>query len=520
MITLRIEKTSDWKEKFLKRLDDQEKWDSWLFYSMSYDIEKENLISDFHGLQALKHLPNLKPFDHQLEAAETVIEKMNGKAILADEVGLGKTIEAGLILKEYLVRGLVKKALILAPASLVNQWVDELNQKFHIPAIAYRKNYALNACQIVVMSIDMAKREAYRDQIYAEDFDLIIIDEAHKLKNHQTKNYQFVQNLKKKFCLLLTATPIQNNVFELFHLISLLKPGHLGNYESFQAAFKGNKQHDEAEEFLHELVNQVMVRNRRQDTEMEWTSRQVQVYPIQFTKEEQAAYERISNLKELSPIFSHSFSMITLQREMCSSKEATCLTLTKMKERCTNAEEIAEIDRVITQLMSLQHHSKAEKAYDIIKKANDKVIIFTEYEATQIYLQSYLYSKGITSVPFNGRFSKSKRDWMKQLFEQKAQVLIATESGSEGINLQFCSHVINYDLPWNPMKLEQRIGRVHRIGQDEDVYIYNLAVQNTIEDHILNLLYKKIGVFEKVVGELDDILSYVNKRQDVRKMNG
>lgn len=109
---------------------------------------------------------------------------------------------------------------------------------------------------------------------------------------------------------------------------------------------------------------------------------------------------------------------------------------------------------------------------------------------------------------------------MKQLFEQKAQVLIATESGSEGINLQFCSHVINYDLPWNPMKLEQRIGRVHRIGQDEDVYIYNLAVQNTIEDHILNLLYKKIGVFEKVVGELDDILSYVNKRQDVRKMNG
>lgn len=518
---MRIEKSSAWKEGFLKRLENEKQWDPWLFYQMSYDITKENLIPDFHGLQALKHLPHVKPFEHQLEAAETVIEKMNGKAILADEVGLGKTIEAGLILKEYLVRGLVKKALILAPASLVNQWVSELNGKFYIPAVAYRKNDALEACQIVVMSIDMAKRDAHREKIYAEDYDLIIIDEAHKLKNHQTRNYQFVQNLKKKFCLLLTATPIQNNVFELFHLISLLKPGHLGNFESFQAAFKGNRRHEEAETFLNELVNQVMVRNRRQDTGMAWTSRQVKIFPIQFTKEEQAAYDLISGLKEISPLFSHSFSMITLQKEMCSSKEATCLTLTKIKEKCTNQEERQKIDEVILQLMQLTRNSKAEKAYDIIQKANDKVIIFTEYEASQIYLQSYLHKKGISSVPFNGRFSKSKRDWMKQLFEQKAQVLIATESGSEGINLQFCSHVINYDLPWNPMKLEQRIGRVHRIGQKEDVFIYNLAVQNTIEDHILKLLYEKIEVFEKVVGELDDILSHVNEQQTMqRKMNG
>ena len=119
-----------------------------------------------------------------------------------------------------------------------------------------------------------------------------------------------------------------------------------------------------------------------------------------------------------------------------------------------------------------------------------------------IYIQKELLASFST-----GKFSKSKREWMKQLFKEKAQVLIATESGSEGINLQFCHHVINYDLPWNPMKLEQRIGRVHRLGQEQDVHIYNLAIQNTIEDHILDLLYVKIGVFEKVVGELDDILS-------------
>lgn len=509
---MKIEKSAVWKDGFLERLENQAAWDKWTLYKMNYDITKANIITGFHGLKAVDYLPNLTIFDHQLKAAETVIEEMNGKAILADEVGLGKTIEAGLILKEYLIRGLVKKALILVPASLVNQWVEELNGKFHIPAIAYRKNYALESCDVVVMSIDMAKRSPHKEKIYEESYDLMIIDEAHKLKNHRTKNYEFVQNLKKKFCLLLTATPIQNNVYELFHLISLLKPGHLGSFSSFQAAFAKNKRHDEAEEFLHELVNQVMVRNRREDTGMTWTSRHVDIIPIEFSKEEREVYDEISALKEISPIFSNAFSMITLQKEMCSSKEATALTLTKMLKKCTDKKEIEQVKQVVEKVMQLEVNAKAEKAYDIIKKADGKVILFTEYEASQVYLQSYLYSKGITSVPFNGRFSKSKRDWMKQLFEQKAQVLIATESGSEGINLQFCNHVINYDLPWNPMKLEQRIGRVHRIGQKESVHVYNLAVQHTVEDHILNLLYEKINVFERVVGELDDILSHVNEQ--------
>ena len=502
-----IERPSEWKEGFIERLENREPWDNWTLYNMSYEVVKKNLVTDFYGLQSPKYLPNLTPLTHQLKAAETVIERMNGKAILADEVGLGKTIEAGLILKEYLVRGLVKKALILVPASLVNQWIEELNQKFHIPAIQYKKSYDLNQCNIVIMSMDTAKRSPHKENIYNQDYDLIIIDEAHKLKNHKTKSYEFVQNLKKKFCLLLTATPIQNDVFELFYLISLLKPGHLGNYETFQSSFSASKHKVEHDEYLKELVNQVMVRNRRQDTGIEWTNRHVQILPIDFTTEEKEVYDLISNLKNVSPVFSDAFSMITLQREMCSSKEATNLTLTKMREKCIRSEDVSYMDEIIRKLMRLEINSKAEKAYEIIAQANDKVIIFTEYRASQTYLQEYLHSKGITSVLFNGQFNKNKREWMKQLFKEKAQVLIATESGSEGINLQFCHHVINYDLPWNPMKLEQRIGRVHRLGQEHDVHIYNLAIQNTIEDHILDLLYVKIGVFEQVVGELDDILS-------------
>lgn len=504
---MNVEKSPNWEEEFAERLNTQQ-WDSWKLYKMCYDVVKTNLITEFTGLKSLKYLPNVTPLEHQLEAAQTVIERMNGKAILADEVGLGKTIEAGLILKEYLMRGLVKKALILAPASLVNQWSDELTSKFYIPAIPYRKNTSIEHTDILVMSMDTAKKSPHKEAIYAEAYDMIIIDEAHKLKNHKTKIYEFVQSLKKKFCLLLTATPIQNDVFELFNLISLLKPGHLGNFDVFQSSFKASKHDLENDEFLKELVNQVMVRNRRQDTGIEWTTRKVHNIPIEFTEKEREVYDLILQLKDISTVFSGSFSMITLQKEMCSSKEATCLTLENMMKNCNTKDEIAFVEEVIQQLMALQTNAKAEKVLEIVRSAEDKVIIFTEYRATQIFLQWFLHNNGITSVLFNGKYNKSKRDYMKYLFKEKAQVLIATEAGGEGINLQFCHHIINYDLPWNPMKLEQRIGRVHRLGQEHDVQIYNLAIADTIEQKILDLLHLKIDVFEKVVGELDDILTY------------
>ncbi len=506
-MNLNIEKSSGWKEGFTERLTGQVPWDSWELYKISYDIIENGLIREFKGLQSLKYLPNVKPLPHQLHAAETVIDEMGGKAILADEVGLGKTIEAGLILKEYLCRGLVKKALILVPASLVNQWIAELHQKFHIPAMQYRKNYDLQFCDIVVMSMDTAKRSPHKEKIYSQQYDLVIVDEAHKLKNHKTLSYIFVQNLKKRFCLLLTATPIQNHVFEMFYLVSLLKTGHLGHYESFTKTFSATKRNVEDERHLKELVSQVMVRNRRGDTGIEWTKRHIQIFSIEFTQREKDVYNLIVNLSSVSRAFSEPLTMLTLQKEMCSSHIATQLTLEKMLRNCVNDEEVSHIQDVLQKLEQLAIHSKARKALEIIQQADNKVIIFTEYRATQQFLKAYFETKGISSVIFHGQLSKNNREWVKQLFKERAQVLIATESGAEGINLQFCHHIINYDLPWNPMKLEQRIGRVHRLGQVEDVQIYNLVIQNTVEDEILELLTEKIGIFEKVVGEVDDILT-------------
>ncbi len=156
------------------------------------------------------------------------------------------------------------------------------------------------------------------------------------------------------------------------------------------------------------------------------------------------------------------------------------------------------------------------KLLEIIKQSKEKFIVFTEYRATQIYLHWLFHQESIPTVIYRGGFKKGKKDWMRQLFQNQAQVMIATEAAGEGINLQFCHHLVNYDLPWNPMRLEQRIGRIHRFGQENDVMIYNFASRNTMEEHVMNLLYNKIQLFENVVGQLDQILTDLNV-QDLDK---
>ncbi|MGE6258996.1 DEAD/DEAH box helicase [Heyndrickxia sporothermodurans] len=507
-MTLNIHFDHSWGEELADRYLKDGPWGNWQLYQLAIDMEKHQIIPEFEGLQAPKHLSNLKPLPHQLEVARQVVEYMNGKAILADEVGLGKTIEAGLILKEYMIRRLVKKVLILVPASLVSQWTFELNTKFHIPAVAQKKSYVWEQFDCVVSSIDTAKRSPHREIIYEQNYDLVIIDEAHKLKNHKTKNYEFVQNLKKKFCLLLTATPIQNRIDEIFHLVSLLKPGHLGSQSGFLEKFKKNSQSANDDTRLRELVNKVMIRNRRTDTGIEWTKRHVKTILIDFSQEERDLYDSIQVFKN-NHLANIGFTLMTLQREACSSRESVYYTLKNMLKKQENPSPLFEenIKFLINKIEAVKQNSKANKTLELIKEINDKVIIFTEYRATQLYLQWFLKQHGISSVPFRGGFKRGKKDWMRELFQKHAQVLIATEAGGEGINLQFCHHMINFDLPWNPMRLEQRIGRVHRLGQEEDVHIYNLATKNTVEDHILKLLYEKINLFERVIGELDDILT-------------
>src|SRR5699024_6969794 len=384
---IHLKKDTTLIKNFEEQINTDRELSSLELFKLTYQSELTTLSTDFKGLRALEFLPEMTFLLHQIKIAIQAIEHMNGRAILADEVGLGKTIEAGLILKEYLVRGLVKKVLIIVPASLVNQWVTELNDKFYIPAIAYRKNYSWDQCDIVVSSIDTAKRSPHKEEIANLTYDLVLIDEAHKLKNHKTINYSFVQSIKKKYCLLLTATPIQNRLVEIFNLVSILKPGHLGNYDSFINRYGKDKKIQE-DTYLKELIKKVMIRHTREETKINQVRRNIHTIWLEFSKKEMDVYQALDTLPQHLP----SLVKITLLRELCSSREACFLSLEKLIAH-KQSNHVNNIKQSITQL---PHHVKAKKIVELIKQnlGDEKVIIFTEYRATQFYLQYYLQEHG------------------------------------------------------------------------------------------------------------------------------
>jgi SNF2 family DNA or RNA helicase len=508
-----------WFADLEARISKNGPWDDWEMFRLAYEAEHSGLIHSFDQLQCLSHITKVQPMQHQLTTARRVLTEMRGRAILADEVGLGKTIEAGLVLKEYMIRGLVKRALILVPASLVLQWVRELNSKFGISAVAQKKDYMWKQHDVVVASMDTAKRDPHREIVTNLEYDMLIIDEAHKLKNKKTSNYQFVNSLRKKYCLLLTATPIQNDLSELYNLITLLKPGQLGGQSHFTSNFVVQKRVPKNEKLLQEQLAKVMIRNRRSDGGIEFTKRIVRNIPLTLSAEEQALYDGVTNFvrgryEESNGDLSSILSLVTLQREVCSSRDAVFITLVNMfKKTAEDSPVRAKIWELVELIRGIQANTKAEALLDIIRGSEDKVIVFTEYRATQEYLLKYLRDHQFTAVPYRGGMNRGKKDWMMDLFRNRAQVMVATEAGGEGINLQFCSTIINFDLPWNPMRVEQRIGRVHRLGQTENVRIYNMSTRGTIEEHILSLLHEKINMFEMVIGGLDSILERLEKQQ-------
>ncbi len=509
-------------EDLERRAERNGPWDDWPLYQLALEAEEANLVTDFHALRCLSLLPHFEPMPHQIDTARRVLHEMRGRAILADEVGLGKTIEAGLILKEYMIRGLVRKALVLVPASLVLQWVRELNGKFDIPAVAQRKAYSWDN-DIVVASMDTAKRDPHRQTLLDGEYDLIIVDEAHKLKNKRTGNYQFINELRKKYCLLLTATPVQNDLSELYNLITLLKPGQLGGEGDFAANFVADRRVPKNESKLHEALGQVMIRNRRSDGGVEFTKRVVTNVPLRLSAEEMALYEGVTDYVRKhaaseSGDMASMLSLVTLQREVCSSRDAVFLTLINLfKKTAEDSPLRARIWELVELIKQIKSNTKAEKAMELVRNLNDKAIIFTEYRATQEYLLKFFREHDLAAVPYRGGMNRGKKDWMMELFRRRAQVMIATEAGGEGINLQFCHHVINFDLPWNPMRVEQRIGRVHRLGQTEDVQIFNLCTLGTIEEHIVHLLHEKINMFELVIGELDEIIQQFEKEDTLER---
>ena len=468
-------------------------------------------------LISLESLRGVERFPHQIRACLKVMRDLNGRAILADEVGLGKTIEAGIVLKEYLLRGAVRTILILVPASLCEQWAAELWEKFELDFVVSRGPAGQwGRHPLVISSLETARHERHRRRVRGANYDLVVVDEAHRLRNHLTLGWKFLNELNPRYLLLLTATPVHNDMRELYNLATLVRPGTVGTFAQFRRDFLSGHDHRSLRNTprLRALLESVMIRTRRSDTNLTFAPRRVETLWVSQSPAERRLYQQVSEFVVDSvradigqPGRPHYFTLVVLQKEMGSSWAAACSTLHKLARHPDGLDpkrlkalegRAAELSASPSKVKTLMRAIASMKG--------QKCIVFTQFRLTQDTIVQALRDEGITPAIFHGELGWREKEEALDQFRTTLQVLVSTEAGGEGRNLQFSSVVVNYDLPWNPMRLEQRIGRVHRLGQQHPVRVINLAARGTIEAHVLEILDRKIKMFELVVGEMEEIL--------------
>ncbi len=557
---------------------------------------------------------------HQVDAALFAFKSPLSKgALLADEVGLGKTIEAGLVLSQKWAER-KRRILVITPSNLRKQWFQELTEKFFLPcrilearpynaAIRQGQFRPFEAAEIIICSYQFARGKAA--DVHAIAWDLVVIDEAHRLRNVYKPSNVIANTLKMALAgrdkLLLTATPLQNSLLELFGLISFIDEHTFGDLKSFREQFV-NLDQDRIFQTLKARLKPICHRTlRRQVTAyIPYTKRLPLVEEFTPEDSEDRLYQLVSeylqrdNLQAL-PAGQRALTTLVLRKLLASSTFAIAGALTSMANRLkaklrkhepeqslsdeldedyealdetaeewadeealeilTEADkdaisrEIADLDAFAQLAASIDHNAKGKallKALHVaFAKAKElggaeKAIIFTESRRTQSYLLRLLadspFAEGI--VLFNGSNTDegSKliyRRWLERhqgtdrvtgsrtadmrsalvdYFREQGRIMIATEAGAEGINLQFCSLVVNYDLPWNPQRIEQRIGRCHRYGQKHDVVVVNfINRKNAADQRVFELLSEKFQLFEGVFGASDEVLGAIESGVDFEK---
>ncbi len=486
--------------------------------------------SGFDQLICLPLVRDMELLEHQIRTAKTVLRRCRGRAMLCDEVGLGKTIEAGLIVSELHLRGLARSVLVLVPPSLVEQWRGEMRRKFALefighddPAFRAAGASAWSEFDLILASMHTAKREPHRSAILNRRWDLIVVDEAHHLRNARTQLWRFASELRKQYILLLTATPVQNHLEELFNLVTLLEPGLLSTSKQFQRRFidRRDKLTPRNVEELHALLAEVMVRNRRSTVGLQFTRRWARTERIALTPDERLLYDDVTGLvrEKLHKTGGKGgfprMALIALQMAMGSSSRAAESTLRNMAEGAGYAEGHREqLSELADRAGAIAAGAKVERLLTLLREYPDKMVIFTQFRATQEMLAERLRGAGHEIAVFHGGLTRMEKEAAVERFRGSARLLIATEAGSEGRNLQFAHAVCNFDLPWNPMRIEQRIGRLSRIGQTHDVHVFNLVAADTVESAVLHLLEAKLNLFELVIGEIDMILGNLEEERE------
>ena len=505
---------------------------SWELFTLSRKASLFALMSDFEKLMGLALLRDVDLYEHQVRTVKTVLQRFRGRGLLCDEVGLGKTVEACLILLELIVRKLVRRTLILTPPSLVTQWQGELQRKFGLQFTAYDDpgfkelgEPAWNMHDQIIISYHTAKLEPYRSWIAREQWDMVIIDEAHHLRNNKTVLWKFAGSLQKKYILLLTATPMQNNLDDLYNLVTLLKPGLLNTAKNFKKQFinKGDSFNVKNVDELHNLIAECMVRNRRATISVNFTKRFARTFRVTPSAEEESLYQEVTEfvkvrLKQEKSSFSR-ISLLSLQKLMGSFPKGIIPLLNGMSE----TKRIVGKDKelllsLVKKAEQLNECMKVKRLLSLLKEFPDKMVIFTQFRATQEHLYQALETSGYSAAVFHGSLTRMQKEEAIRAFREEKRVLISTDSGSEGRNLQFCNAICNFDLPWNPMRIEQRIGRLSRLGQTRDVHIFNMVNANTIEDDVLRILEAKVNLFEQVIGEMDMIVGNLEEDREFEDM--
>ena len=564
---------------------------------------------------------------HQVMAALFAFQSPFSKGvILADEVGLGKTIEAGIVISQFWAER-KRRVLIVAPATLRRQWSMELEEKFFLPSLILEKKKGVSldhlhdGKQIYICSYQFAARQA--DILSRTHWDLVVYDEAHKLRNVYKSTPSMASRLKTAFAdchkLLLTATPLQNNIEELYGLVSIIDDHYFGDLKSFKAQYcYSNKSDDIAFADLRRRLRPIVHRTlRKQVTEsVKYTSRIPMAQEYYPAIEEQKLYNEISEYLRRDDTYGLPNSqrqLITLifRKLMSSSTFAIGSTLKTLIDRLQNKiapyeqrqlrgedgfismvaedmlgddwdewndtqqmegdaqevelltpaeitgikDEIKELQRLFHLATSISSNKKGDCLLSALHTgfqkmeqlgANRKALIFTESTRTQLYLKQLLEANGYQGkiVLFNGSnndetsrqiykewkarnvgtsavtpsLSANKRQAIVDYFREQAEIMIATEAASEGINLQFCSLIVNYDLPWNPQRVEQRIGRCHRYGQKNDVVVFNFINKaNAADIRVFQLLSEKFHLFDGVFGSSDEVLGSIESGVDFEK---
>ncbi|MEO5334563.1 MAG: SNF2-related protein [Magnetococcus sp. YQC-5] len=485
-----------------------------------FDLRQEfthlGLLQGFNELLCLSHLQQVDTYWYQVETVRKVLKQFRGRVLLADEVGLGKTIEAGMVLKEYILRGMASRILILTPASLVGQWQEEMEVKFGISCVT-TQDAAFRADPDtfwreprIIASLAVARREEQCRILAEHRFDLVIVDEAHHLRNRATRNWKLVDGLNKRFLILLTATPVQNSLVELYNLLTLLKPGIFPTEKEFRAQHVSSRNprtplHPDR---LRELMRDVMIRNTRALVDVRLPPRHAVTMRVPGETDELSCYQELSRLiREQHAQGITSQQKMSLHHLLTAAGSSPLAVMASLERLVMKHPDRPDWSALLNRYRTMTEGGKAKALLDLLKRnPEEKKLVFIHHRETIAGLSRLLDHAKVPHVRFEGGMSGPAKDAAVLAFRERVPVLLCSESGGEGRNLQFCNTLINFDLPWSPMTIEQRIGRIHRIGQTREVFIFNLALRDTVEDRLLTLLDEKLNLFELVVGEVDAIL--------------